>query len=369
MGGVFLPFLGGVGDGVGGAAVGIRLWAQVPVTDHTGPVSPVPFQGDTWGMSEVAFVRLFAAAVVVTALGAWLVRWRLDARRRGMTRLTVEDLTPAELSYLSSGPPLVVVTVLWQLWRAGVLHIENDDLAAVVGSAAAVNAALLESPAYARAARATWASLAEPLGARHAMPIDDDVSRAVLELVAAEGVLRPHALVRRLRRDASMTALERSLEDQGYIRSTRVVHRMMIAVTVVFAPLFAVGCARFLIGLRQGESLGNLLVLLAATLLLFGVEVVVTTRPLTVTQFVVRACRRQVRNEAAVIESLAAPSPTLDEGRALAVLGVGILWHANPVGAATLQAPTAMLIAGTRVSMDRRLMVGGAYSTTIGSGL
>jgi len=170
----------------------------------------------------------------------------------------------------------------------------------------------------------------------------DLVEQAVLDIVEAAGAVRPHVLARELRRSEAMDEMEASLEDRGFIRSNAVQQRMMTAVAVLFAPIAVVGAARVVIGLRQGEAIGNLLVLLAALVLLFGAEVLVPTRPVLVAEFVQHAWRRQVRREDDVIASLAAETPTIDEARALAVLGVGVLWHANPVGAATLQAPTAM---------------------------
>jgi uncharacterized protein (TIGR04222 family) len=332
-------------------------WAQILITGLAATTTAPPGAGgDPWRMDGPTFVRVFALALVLTAAVASVVRWRLDDRRTRSLSALLGELSTAELAYLSNGRSLVAVAVVWQLWRAEALRVDNDQLAEVVGGAAPVDATLLESLAYARAARATSVSV----GPAASHGTFDDAEQAALAIVDAAGALRPDVLARRLRRHQAVDELVATLEQHGCMRAPRTRRRMQLGVVAVFAPLLLIGAARLGIGIARDEPLGNLLVLVVAAGILFGLEVVVTERPTTVTRAVLRACRDAVRSEDEIAASLAAPTPTLDEGRALAVLGVGVLWYANPVGAASLSAPTAMLIAGQRVSMASSLRIGGA---------
>ena len=338
------------------------LGSQTPVTDRMATFGPPAWDGrDTWGMSGSSFGQAFAAALVVTTVVAWLLRWRLDSRR-SWSLGSADNLRTEELAWLANGEVLVTVSVFWCLWRRDVLSFDNAELAGVLSGHRSVDAALLESSRYARASRATSVSL----GWRGRAACETDLERAAVDLVAEKGSLRPDVLARSLRRSEAMADLKASLHRCGFARPKAVQTRMTIGVAAVFAPLLLVGTARLGVGLVQSEPMGPLLVLLIASFGLFLAMVLVTERPATTDHLLRRACRRQVQRQAVALTSLAGPEPTIDEGRAIALLGAGVLWHANPLGAATIQAPTVMLIAGYRLSMDDRLRVGGAVAPQVG---
>jgi uncharacterized protein (TIGR04222 family) len=329
-------------------AAGRAPWAQVPVTDpvHPSSTSPAPAAvGDTWGISGPDFVRIFAVLLVLTAVVAWIVRWRNDRRRDPAVR-TADDLTPAELAYVANGPELVAVTVLWQLWREGALSVENSLIAALdASSPRGLDPRVLRSPAFAEASLATAVSIG-------VIPRDaaDGVERDVLDAVVAAGALRPAELSRSVRAGEGMRALQARLEGRGLLRPPAVRRRMRRGVALVFTPLLVLGIVRLLVGLSRSKPVANLEALLVLAVVLLVGELLVSYRPRATVRLARRAHATMLRSASRVRESLAAPTPLLDEARALAALGAAVLWRANAVAAATLAVPFEMVVAGRRVT-------------------
>lgn len=340
-------------------SVGRVVGVQVPVTDSVGRSAPSPApaaQGDTWGISGPDFVRLFAILLAVTALAAWILRWRTDRRRDPAVR-SAADLTPTELAYVANGPDLVAVTVLWSLWRSGAIAVDNALIEALEAEApSGLDAEALMSPQFATASAATTVSIGP-------WPRDacDDIEAEVLGSVRAAGVVRPAALSRSLREGDAMRSLEASLEQRGLLRSSTVRRRMQVAVVLAFLPLLLLGAVRVLVGGSRGKPVSNLVGLLVLAVVVLGGELIVRQLPRSTVRLADRAHRQHARRTLEVTASLAAPAPLLDEPRALAALGAGVLWRAHPVGAATLAAPWSMVVARRHLSQASAPTGGAAF--------
>ena len=306
-------------------------------------VDAVP-SGDTWGISGPDFVRGYEVALLVTALVGLLVRHLLDTRRDRRVR-SIDDLTAYELAHVMSGRPLVALTAMWSLWRRGVLVTHNGLVDALVDAHGdELNIRRVERAYDDHAASATSLSIGR---------IDPDlvpIEVAIVSMVESGRGVRPDQVRQQLKRAEAMHGLERDVEQLGFRRSAEVRRRMAIGVVVAFVPVVLLGLVRLAAGMSNGKPVQHLvwLLVLAAALLL--AEAHVAERPMWARWLVWRGERRTMRARPWARASFADTVATVDEPRALALLGSGLLWDANPAMAATLGAPATMVMRGRRLS-------------------